>query len=107
MKKIISLYLTVIMLFLICAGCNHNKEPMHEESLKEAPTQEASVQEEPSQEAPSQGEPTQETPPQEEAPLVSTYVLPDNTVYFTADISPEGLMRDIRRLRQSQKEALQ
>ena len=93
MKKIISLYLTVIMLFLICAGCNHNKEPMHEESLKEAPTQEASVQEEPSQEAPSQGEPTQETPPQEEPPLVSTYVLPDNTVYFTADISPEGLMR--------------
>ena len=69
MKKIISLYLTVIMLFLICAGCNHNKEPMHEESLKEAPTQEASVQEEPSQEAPSQGEPTQETPPQEEPPL--------------------------------------
>lgn len=88
MKKQILFYLTVIMLLGLCAGCSRKEEPVNKESLQEAPQQEAPVKEEQPQE-----EQLQEEPKQEEPPLVSNYVLPDNTVYFTSDISPEGLMK--------------
>ena len=82
MKKLIIFSLTVIILIGICAGCLQNEPSPQEASSQEASSQEASPQEALSQ----------ETLPQEALPLAATYAPSDNPVYFTADISPQGLL---------------